>query len=155
MRGERATPALVEKEMAVLERAHAALAAIDAVKRAGGVAHYYCVNLLDAAGVAAVMKEIARANGRIDVLLHAAGLEISHLLPDKKPAEFDLVFDVKSDGWFNLLSNLGDMPLEPRLSSARLPAVSGTAGRQTTVRQTTCSARAFRISVRRGLAPAA
>jgi len=111
MRGERATPALVEKEMAVLERAHAALAAIDAVKRAGGVAHYYCVNLLDAAGVAAVMKEIARANGRIDVLLHAAGLEISHLLPDKKPAEFDLVFDVKSDGWFNLLSNLGDMPL--------------------------------------------
>jgi acyl transferase domain-containing protein/acyl carrier protein/NAD(P)-dependent dehydrogenase (short-subunit alcohol dehydrogenase family) len=111
MRGERATPALVEKEMAVLERAHAALAAIDAVKRAGGTVHYYSVNLLDAAGVAAVMAQIARADGRIDVLLHAAGLEISHLLPDKRPAEFDLVFDVKSDGWFNLLSNLGDMPL--------------------------------------------
>ena len=111
MRGERATPALVEKEMAVLERAHAALAAIEAVKRAGGIVHYYSVNLLDTAGVAAVMKQIANANGRIDVLLHAAGLEISHLLPDKKPAEFDLVFDVKSDGWFNVLSNLGDMPL--------------------------------------------
>ena len=39
--------------------------------------------------------------------MHAAGLEISHTVPDKKPAEFDLVFDVKSDGWFNLISNIG------------------------------------------------
>jgi 3-oxoacyl-(acyl-carrier-protein) synthase/acyl carrier protein/NAD(P)-dependent dehydrogenase (short-subunit alcohol dehydrogenase family) len=110
-RGERATPALVEKEMAVLERSHAALTALEAVKRAGGIAHYHSVNLLDSAGVAAIMKEIAGTSGRIDVLLHAAGLEVSHLLPEKKPAEFDLVFDVKSDGWFNLLANLGSMTL--------------------------------------------
>ncbi len=45
------------------------------------------------------------------MLVHAAGLEISHLLPDKKPSEFDLVFDVKSDGWFNLMSGIGEMPL--------------------------------------------
>ena len=35
-RGERATPALVEKELAALERAHAANSAIDAVRAAGG-----------------------------------------------------------------------------------------------------------------------
>jgi acyl transferase domain-containing protein/acyl carrier protein/NAD(P)-dependent dehydrogenase (short-subunit alcohol dehydrogenase family) len=110
-RGERVTPVMVEKEMAVLERSHAALVALEAVKQAGGVARYYSVNLLDAAAVAAVMQEIARMSGRIDVLLHAAGVEVSHLLPDKKPGEFDLVFGVKSDGWFNLLSNLGQMPL--------------------------------------------
>ncbi|MBZ5498156.1 MAG: SDR family oxidoreductase [Acidobacteriia bacterium] len=110
-RGERATPARVEKEMAVLERSHAALVALEAVKKAGGVAHYYSVNLLDAAGVAAVMKEVAGTSGRVDVMLHAAGVEVSHLLPDKKPGEFDLVFDVKSDGWFNLLSHLGGLPL--------------------------------------------
>jgi len=109
--GERATPALVEKEMAGLERRHSALSAIQAVRRAGGTAHYHSVNLLDAAAMAKVLGEVARESGRIDVLLHAGGLEISHLLPDKKPAEFDLVFDVKSDGWFNLLSNLGSMPL--------------------------------------------
>jgi hypothetical protein len=63
-------PALVEKEMAVLERAHAALVAMEAVKRAGGAAHYYSVNLLNAAGVAAVMKQVAGTSGRIDVLLH-------------------------------------------------------------------------------------
>jgi acyl transferase domain-containing protein/acyl carrier protein/NAD(P)-dependent dehydrogenase (short-subunit alcohol dehydrogenase family) len=110
-RGERATPALVEKEMAGLERSYAALVALESVKRAGGEAHYYSVNLLNAAAVAEVMRKVEGTSGRIDVLLHAAGLEISHLLPDKKPGEFDLVFDVKSDGWFNLISNLGTMPL--------------------------------------------
>ncbi len=110
-RGERATPVLVEKEMAALERSCTALVALEAVKKAGGAAHYYCVNLLDASAVAAVMNRVAATSGRIDVMLHAAGLEVSHLLPDKKPSEFELVFNVKSDGWFNLLSNLGDMPL--------------------------------------------
>ena len=45
-------------------------------------------------------------SGRVDVLLHAAGLEISHFLPDKPQTEYDLVFDVKVDGWFNLLHAL-------------------------------------------------
>ena len=49
-RGERATPALVEKEMAALERVHAARSAIDAVRAAGGTAHYFSVNLTDARG---------------------------------------------------------------------------------------------------------
>jgi acyl transferase domain-containing protein/NAD(P)-dependent dehydrogenase (short-subunit alcohol dehydrogenase family)/acyl carrier protein len=111
-RGVRATPAMVEKELSALERSHAALAAIQAVKDAGGVAYYHSVNLLDAEAVAKVMKDVAQKSGRIDVLLHAAGMEISHPLPDKKPEEFNLVFDVKSDGWFNLLSNVGEMPLK-------------------------------------------
>jgi len=110
-RGERATPAMVEKELATLERCHAALSAIEAVKRAGGTPHYYSVNLLDAEAVAKVMKTVAETSGRVDVLLHAAGMEISHFLSDKKPSEFELVFDVKADGWFNLISNLGSMPL--------------------------------------------
>ncbi len=49
-RGERATPALVEKELAALERAQAAQSAIDAVRAAGGTAHYFSVNLADARG---------------------------------------------------------------------------------------------------------
>src|ERR1019366_6545522 len=60
---------------------------------------------------AAVIDGVRAMHGRIDVLMHAAGIEISHLLPDKAPQEFDLVFDVKSDGWFNLMSAIGDMPL--------------------------------------------
>jgi acyl transferase domain-containing protein len=110
-RGERATPALVEKELAALERAYAAQSAIDAVRAAGGTAHYFSVNLTDGDAVAKVINRIRDVHGRIDVLLHAAGIERSHTLPDKDQREFDLVFDVKSDGFFHLLRAIGNMPL--------------------------------------------
>ena len=110
-RGERATPALVEKELAALERAHAAHAAIEAVRAAGGAVHYYSVNLTDGEAVAKVIEQVRQQSGRIDVLLHAAGIDRSHMLKDKDQREFDLVFDVKSDGLFHLLSAIGEMPL--------------------------------------------
>jgi len=108
---KRVTPVMVDKEMAALERSRAALDAMEAVKKAGGEVHYASLDLMNHEAVSNVIKEIAEKYGRIDVLMHAAGLEISHAIPDKKRAEFDLVFDVKSDGWFNLISNIGDMPL--------------------------------------------
>ncbi len=127
-RGERATPALVEKELAALERAQAAQSAIDAVRAAGGAAHYFSVNLTDGDGVAAVIKKVRERSGRIDVLLHAAGIERSHFLPDKDPREFNLVFDVKSDGWFNLLHAIGDMPLGATVAFSSVAGRFGNAG---------------------------
>ena len=110
-RGERATPALIERELARLERAKAAADTIDAIRRAGGTARWHQVDLTDGEAVAAVLGEVRKSHARVDVLLHAAGLEISHTLDTKPAREFDLVFDVKSDGWFNLLHGLGDTPL--------------------------------------------
>ena len=127
-RGERATPALVEKELAALERAIAAQTAIDAVRAAGGTAQYFSVNLTDAHGVARVIKQVRDRSGRIDVLLHAAGIERSHFLPDKDAREFDLVFDVKSDGWFNLLHAIGDMPLGATVAFSSIAGRFGNAG---------------------------
>ncbi|MBZ5720171.1 MAG: SDR family oxidoreductase [Acidobacteriia bacterium] len=127
-RGERATPALVEKELAALERAHAAKTAIQAVQTASGTAHYCSVNLTDADGVAKVINQVRERSGRIDVLLHAAGMERSHFLPDKDPREFDLVFDVKSDGWFNLLHAIGDMPLGATVAFSSIAGRFGNGG---------------------------
>ena len=127
-RGERATPALVEKELAALERAHAALSAINAVKAAGGTPRYFSVNLADADGISKVIAEVKKNSGRVDVLLHAAGLERSHFLPDKDQREFDLVFDVKSDGWFNLLHAIGDMPLGATVAFSSVAGRFGNAG---------------------------
>jgi acyl transferase domain-containing protein len=127
-RGERATPALVEKELAGLERAQAARSSIDAVRAAGGTAHYYSVNLTDAGAVAKVIGEVRERSGRIDVLLHAAGMERSRFLPDKEPREFDLVFDVKADGWFNLLHAIGDMPLRATVAFSSIAGRFGNAG---------------------------
>ena len=127
-RGERATPALIEKELAALERAQAAHSAIEAVRAAGGTAHYFSVNLTDADAVAKVIQQVRERSRRIDVLLHAAGIERSHFLPDKDPREFDLVFDVKSDGWFNLLHAIGDMPLTATVAFSSIAGRFGNAG---------------------------
>jgi hypothetical protein len=61
--------------------------------------------------VAHAVDAVREQSGRVDVLIHAAGIEISRLLPDKEPAEFERVFDVKVNGWFNLLKAIGHMPL--------------------------------------------
>ena len=127
-RGERATPALVERELAGLERSQAARTAIDAVRAAGGTARYFSLDLRDASAVRQVIDEVRRHSGRIDVLLHAAGVDRSHFLPDKDPREFDLVFDVKSDGWFNLLHAIGDMPLRATVAFSSIAGRFGNAG---------------------------
>ena len=128
MRGERATPALVEKELAALERALAARSAIDAVRAAGGTAHYFAVDLTDPEAIAKVVSRVREQSGRIDVLLHAAGIERSHSLADKDPREFNLVFDVKSDGFFNLLHAIGNMPLGATVAFSSIAGRFGNPG---------------------------
>ena len=110
-RGERATPALVERELARLERSRAALDAIRSVRGAGGTVHWYQVDLTDADAVHTAIRTVLERSGRVDALVHCAGLEISRFLPDKTDREYDLVFDVKVDGWFHLLHAIGDAPL--------------------------------------------
>jgi malonyl CoA-acyl carrier protein transacylase len=127
-RGERATPALVEKEIAKLERSFEVLKAVRAIEAAGGKAFYRQVNLLDNKAVSAVVKEISRAYGRIDVLLHAGGIEISRLLRDKTPEEFDRVFEIKASGWYNLLSAMGDMPLGAAVAFSSIAGRFGNKG---------------------------
>jgi NADP-dependent 3-hydroxy acid dehydrogenase YdfG len=108
-RGEKATPVAIEKELARLERLASARSAIAAVEAAGGTAHYHSVDLTDAAAVAAAVDRIRETSGRVDLLLHAAGLEISRNLPEKEPREFDLVLGVKTTGWFALWRELADL----------------------------------------------
>jgi NADP-dependent 3-hydroxy acid dehydrogenase YdfG len=102
--GDKPTPKLVERELARIERGRAALDAIEAIEAAGGAAHWHQADLTDGEQVAAALRDV----DHVDVLIHAAGLEISHFLPDKPQQEFDLVFDVKADGWHHILAALGD-----------------------------------------------
>jgi NADP-dependent 3-hydroxy acid dehydrogenase YdfG len=133
-RGERPKPVLIERELARLERLHAALAAMRAVEEAGGTAYYHSVDLTDAAVVEKVIAAVRDTGGRISMFVHAAGIEVSRALPDKEPAEFDLVLGVKGDGLFNVLRAIGAMPL------GAVVAFSSVAGRFGNVGQTDYSA---------------
>ena len=126
--GERATPVAVTNELGRLERADAARRAIGAVQAAGGTAYYRAVDLLDEVAVAKVMREIVERNGRVDVLIHAAGLEVSRALPDKSPEEFRRVFGVKVAGWCNLMRALRDVPLGCTVAFGSIAGRFGNAG---------------------------
>jgi NAD(P)-dependent dehydrogenase (short-subunit alcohol dehydrogenase family) len=110
-RGERPTPVEIEKEMGAIERNDAALRAVEAVQEAGGTVFYRAVNLLDGEAITTVVDEIRQRYGRIDVLIHAGGLLVDRTLPNKEPEQFDLVFDVKADGFFNIMHAAQDMPM--------------------------------------------
>ncbi len=127
-KGERATPAMVEKEIMGLERAAAALGARQAIERAGGRSYWYGCDLRDGAAVAKACATVRERSPRVDVLLHGAGLEISRFLKDKEPREFDLVFDVKADGWFNVLKGLGDVPIGATVAFSSVAGRFGNGG---------------------------
>ncbi|MCA9710001.1 MAG: SDR family NAD(P)-dependent oxidoreductase, partial [Myxococcales bacterium] len=107
-----------------LERAAAAVSAIAAIEAAGGQARYVSVDLRDGAAVRAALEGI----DRVDVLLHAAGLEISRRVADKSPEEFDLVFGVKARGWHHLLSAIGDRPLRSAVVFSSIAGRFGNVG---------------------------
>ncbi|MCU7729478.1 SDR family NAD(P)-dependent oxidoreductase [Actinoplanes sp. KI2] len=126
--GERPTPVAIERELARLERLQAALAAIQAVQRAGGSVHYHCADLTDPGAVEKALAPVRDGGGRVDVLVHGAGLEISHALPDKPPAEFALVFGVKADGLHHVLRALGDVSLGTVVGFSSVAGRFGNAG---------------------------
>ena len=109
--GERPTPVQIDRRLAGIERADVALRAIEAVTAAGGTPHYRSVNLLDGPSVAAVIAEVVERHAKIDVLLHAGGIEISKTMPSKEPREFDMVFDIKADGFFSILKAADSIPI--------------------------------------------
>jgi len=54
--------------------------------------------------------------------------KISRGLPAKEPREFDLVLDVKCDGWFGLVHALGDTPLRATVVFSSVAGRFGNAG---------------------------
>ncbi|WP_407653716.1 SDR family NAD(P)-dependent oxidoreductase [Actinoplanes oblitus] len=126
--GDRPTPARIERELAHLERRQAALTAIQAIERAGGTAHYHQVDLTDPDAVRRALTAVREQHDRVDVLLHAAGVEISHLLPDKEPNEFGLVLGVKADGLHAVLRALDGVPLGTVIAFSSIAGRFGNAG---------------------------
>ncbi len=124
----RATPAQVEEKLFDLERQAGILEALRGVEQAGGRAFYRQVDVLDGAAIKAVVDNIRAESGRIDVILHAAGLERSRSLDRKPVEEFDLVFRVKADGLFNLMAATREMDVKAIVGFSSVAGRFGNAG---------------------------
>ncbi|HXK10626.1 MAG TPA: SDR family NAD(P)-dependent oxidoreductase [Vicinamibacteria bacterium] len=127
-RGEKPTPVAIDRQIMGVERSDAALRAIESVEAVGGKALWRSADLLDGVAIAAIVDEIRRAHGRIDVLVHAGGIEISRKLAEKEAKEFDLVFDVKADGFFSLLKAAEGTPIGATVVFSSVAGRFGNAG---------------------------
>ena len=76
---KRVTPVMVDREMTALERSRAALDAIQAVRNAGGEAHYFSVDLMDNGAVAKIMNEesLTRSATAPDTIVAAVAANIA------------------------------------------------------------------------------
>jgi len=127
-RGEKPTPVAIDRELALVERREAALRGLESVRAAGGTAHWHVVDLLDAPSVTRAVDAVRSTSGRIDVLVHAGGIEISRALADKPDAEWARVFDIKADGFFSLLRATRDLPLGATVVFSSVAGRFGNAG---------------------------
>ncbi len=112
--GKKATPVQVEGALLALERAAAAHQTMQLIEQKGGKAYYLACDVTDPLKVGEAVQKIRAAEGRLDVFLHAAGLERSRKLESKPPEEFRLVVSVKADGFFNIYRALVEQKLLPR-----------------------------------------
>ncbi|MEZ4317290.1 MAG: SDR family NAD(P)-dependent oxidoreductase [Myxococcota bacterium] len=106
-RGERPTPANIEKSLAPLRRANEAQANIEALRAHAGVEVTYEVcDLADPDATSALVRKVRQQHGTIDVCIHGAGVEESRLLREKDEGAWHRVFDGKAVGGRALIEAL-------------------------------------------------
>jgi malonyl CoA-acyl carrier protein transacylase len=108
--GERVTPARLDAELAPLRRARGAALALAAYRAAGSDVHYESCDLADGPAVRRALDAVRARFGRIDAVIHGAGVEESRPLAVKTPAGFDRVFRGKALGALHLWEALRDRP---------------------------------------------
>ncbi|PSJ29700.1 polyketide synthase [Streptosporangium nondiastaticum] len=103
-------PRGIEREArAVLARREVA-ATLAEIEAAGGQARYHRADLRDAEAVRRAVEDIHADAGRIDAVVHAAGVVEDRLLADKDPGSFERVHGTKVDGARALLAALRGLP---------------------------------------------
>lgn len=100
--GEAVSVPRVEAACRTLLREREMRAAVDRMRRAGSRVAYMQADVRDAAQVQALVDRIRAEYGRLDGVLHGAGVIEDQRIESKTSASFDRVFDTKADGAFLL-----------------------------------------------------
>ena len=103
---ENINPAQIEKQLAVLENQARIQQALDEIAQSGGQAVYFTCDVTDQNQVDDLVSQVFAQYGRVDVFIHAAGMEKSRLIKNKSEDEFRQVFEVKVMGFFHLMRAL-------------------------------------------------
>jgi NAD(P)-dependent dehydrogenase (short-subunit alcohol dehydrogenase family) len=100
------TPAQIERELQALRRQREIKRNLEHLQGAGVNCEYRAVDVKDATVFGALIEEIYARHGRLDAVLHGAGVIDDKLLADKSVDSFDHVFDTKVDSTYILERHL-------------------------------------------------
>jgi len=100
--GARATPRAIETEVRRILDAREIRENLRAMRETGARVVYRQADARDTSALGAVIEETYAAYGRIDGVIHGAGVIEDKLLEEKSPESFDRVFDTKADSAFLL-----------------------------------------------------
>jgi NAD(P)-dependent dehydrogenase (short-subunit alcohol dehydrogenase family) len=110
---------LAEREIrATLERLRGTAASV----------RYHAVDIRDAGAVRALVDDVYARHGRLDGVVHGAGVLEDRLLADKSPESFERVYGTKVDGYRALLDALGRDGRSPARFVAAFGSVAGAFG---------------------------
>ncbi|MFI1369184.1 SDR family oxidoreductase [Streptomyces griseochromogenes] len=113
---ESRSPAEIERAVAQILAQREIRATVEQLGRLGSAVRYHSVDVRDAEAVHRLVKEIHAEHGRLDGVVHAAGVIEDRLLAQKEFESFRRVFDTKVDGARTLLEAMADLPDRPRFA---------------------------------------
>ena len=102
---QKATPVLLERAFGRVKDSITLYNNLQKLRELGSEVEYYHCDVMNAAMMKEVCTKIKAKNGRVDGLIHFAGLERSKLIYDKDPAEYYRIFDVKATSFGTFLAN--------------------------------------------------
>jgi NAD(P)-dependent dehydrogenase (short-subunit alcohol dehydrogenase family) len=105
-RGERPVPATIEKQIAILQRDREIRRNLEAYRHLGVKVEYHAADVRDSLQFGSLIDATYTRYGRINAVLHGAGIIEDKLLVDKTPESFSRVFDTKADSIFTLARHL-------------------------------------------------
>jgi NAD(P)-dependent dehydrogenase (short-subunit alcohol dehydrogenase family)/phosphopantetheinyl transferase (holo-ACP synthase)/acyl carrier protein len=108
------TPVKVERELSRLKAEAEVFRTLSDLRSLGAEVIYRPLDIRDADRVDAVIEEVGELCGRVDLVLHAAGIDVSRSLASKTIEEIENVYDVKVGGMINILTALDRHGLQPR-----------------------------------------
>ncbi|WP_158093791.1 type I polyketide synthase [Candidatus Avelusimicrobium gallicola] len=102
---QKATPVMLERAFGRVKDSITLYNNLQKLRDLGSEVEYYHCDVTNSSMVKEVCTKIKAKNGRVDGLIHFAGLERSKLIYDKDPAEYYRIFDVKATSFASFLAN--------------------------------------------------
>jgi NAD(P)-dependent dehydrogenase (short-subunit alcohol dehydrogenase family) len=103
---EKITPGMIEAKVTGILHDREIRKNIAILRRTGNKVSYLSCDVADPAAFGEAIDSIYRTYGKIDIVIHGAGIIDDHLLANKSAESFNRVFDTKVDSAYTLYSKL-------------------------------------------------